>query len=137
MAISEWFCNSNSFIFFWCFFANFTHRVVESVPLLDDGLLTDPNFQELPPTPSTTISSENLENDDRNEVIPNSEIDPNEIDFSKATRNEAGKLCVLKEEMVQSVIKEPMLQCTHKKVEKCHYTYITKFVPTKEEVNTF
>lgn len=58
------------------------------------------------------------------------------IDFSKATRNSAGKLCVLKEEMIQSVVKEPMLKCTHKEVEKCHYTYITKFTATQEQVRS-
>ena len=48
-----------------------------------------------------------------------------------------GKLCILKEEMVQSVVHEPILQCTHKKVEKCHYTYITKFMPSQEEVRKY
>ena len=53
----------------------------------------------------------------------------------QATRNADGKLCVLKEEMVQSVVKEPILKCTLKNVEKCHYTYITQFTPIREEVN--
>ena len=54
----------------------------------------------------------------------------------QATRNADGKLCVLKEEMVQSVVKEPILKCTLKNVEKCHYTYITQFTPIREEVGT-
>ena len=54
----------------------------------------------------------------------------------QATRNADGKLCVLKEEMVQSVVKEPILKCTLKNVEKCHYTYITQFTPIREEVHT-
>ena len=53
----------------------------------------------------------------------------------QATRNADGKLCVLKEEIVQSVVKEPILKCTLKNVEKCHYTYITQFTPIREEVN--
>ena len=55
----------------------------------------------------------------------------------QATRNADGKLCVLKEEMVQSVVKEPILKCTLKNVEKCHYTYITQFTPIREEVMVF
>ena len=55
----------------------------------------------------------------------------------QATRNADGKLCVLKEEMVQSVVKEPILKCTLKNVEKCHYTYITQFTPIREEVIIF
>ena len=30
--------------------------------------------------------------------------------------------------------KDPILECTHKNVEKCHYTYVTQFEPTSEEV---
>ncbi len=56
------------------------------------------------------------------------------LDFSKATRNADGNLCVFKEEMVQTVIKEPTLKCIHREVEKCHYTYVTRFVSTQEEV---
>ena len=51
--------------------------------------------------PSTL--DDNIEDNKNNEVIPN-EIS-NDIDFTKATRNADGKLCVLKEEMVKSVIK--------------------------------
>ena len=57
------------------------------------------------------------------------------IDFSQATRNSDGKLCVLKEQMVESVVRQPLMQCTHRQVEKCHYTYVTQFVPSQEEVS--
>ena len=30
--------------------------------------------------------------------------------------------------------KEPILECTHKNVEQCHYTYVTKFKPSQEQV---
>lgn len=30
--------------------------------------------------------------------------------------------------------KDPVLECVHKSVEKCHYTYKTQFVPIQEEV---
>lgn len=56
------------------------------------------------------------------------------IDFSQATRNAEGKLCILKEQMVESVVRQPLMQCTHRNVEKCHYTYVTQFIPTQEEV---
>ena len=34
----------------------------------------------------------------------------------------------------KSIFKDPILECTHKNVEKCHYTYVTQFNPTQEEV---
>ena len=30
--------------------------------------------------------------------------------------------------------KEPILECTHKNTEQCHYTYVTQFKPSQEEV---
>ena len=30
--------------------------------------------------------------------------------------------------------KDPILECTHKNYEKCHYTYVTTFEPAQEEV---
>ena len=30
--------------------------------------------------------------------------------------------------------KDPILECTHKNVEKCHYTYVTQFSPAQEEI---
>jgi len=57
------------------------------------------------------------------------------IDFSNAVLDEdTGKRCVIKEEEVDSVEKEPILECIHKNVEKCHYTYVTQFTPSQEEV---
>merc|ERR1712180_91084 len=57
------------------------------------------------------------------------------IDFSGCQEDaETGLCCVEKEETVVSLEKEPLLQCTHKNVEQCHYTYITEFKPTQEEV---
>merc|ERR1712036_55279 len=29
---------------------------------------------------------------------------------------------------------EPILECTHKNTEQCHYTYVTQFTPSQEEV---
>ena len=60
---------------------------------------------------------------------------PGGVDFSKAEFDEeTGKRCVLKEEEVESVEKEPILECTHKNMEKCHYTYVTQFQPSQEEI---
>ena len=57
------------------------------------------------------------------------------IDFSNAQLDaETGKRCVIKEESVESLEKEPILECNHKNVEKCHYTYVTQFNPAQEEV---
>ena len=35
---------------------------------------------------------------------------------------------------LQHFRKDPVLSCVHKKVEKCHYTYTTQFIPVTEEV---
>merc|ERR1712020_498724 len=57
------------------------------------------------------------------------------IDFSGCVEDgETGLCCVEKEETVTSVEKEPILECIHKNVEKCHYTYVTQFTPSQEEV---
>jgi hypothetical protein len=42
-------------------------------------------------------------------------------------------LCVIKEESVETLSKDPILECKHKNIEKCHYTYITYFKPAQEE----
>ena len=55
------------------------------------------------------------------------------IDFSQATRTADGRLCVIKDETVETLSKDPILECKHKNVEKCHYTYITFFKPAQEE----
>jgi hypothetical protein len=62
-------------------------------------------------------------------------IQGSSVDFSQATFDEeSGKMCVIKEEEIESLEKTPVLECTHKNVEKCHYTYITEFTPSQEEV---
>ena len=55
------------------------------------------------------------------------------VDFSQATRTPDGRLCVIKQESVETLSKDPILECKHKNVEKCHYTYITYFKPAQEE----
>merc|ERR1711997_1440317 len=46
------------------------------------------------------------------------------VDFSGCVDDpDTGFCCVEKEETIASVEKEPILECTHKNVEKCHYTY--------------
>jgi len=57
------------------------------------------------------------------------------VDFSNCvTDPDTGLCCVDKEETVTSLEKEPILECTHKNTEQCHYTYVTKFSPAQEEV---
>jgi len=57
------------------------------------------------------------------------------VDFSGCVTNpETGLCCVEKEETVTSLEKEPILECTHKNTEQCHYTYVTQFKPSMEEV---
>ena len=57
------------------------------------------------------------------------------IDFSGCvTDPDTGFCCVEVEESVQTLKRDPILECTHKQVEKCHYTYVTQFTPTAEEI---
>ena len=57
------------------------------------------------------------------------------VDFSLAVFDpEVGKMCVTKEEEVSSTERQRVLECTHKSVEQCHYTYVTQFKPSQEEV---
>jgi len=72
----------------------------------------------------------------RRQLAPaNNEIQGSAIDFSQAQFDpDTGLMCVIKEEEVESIQKEPILECKHKEVEKCHYTYVTQFKPAQEEV---
>ena len=63
-----------------------------------------------------------------------SENFPKGVDFSKATRTEDGRSCIVKIDMIESMAKDPILRCEHKTENKCHYTYITYFKPSKDEV---
>ena len=57
------------------------------------------------------------------------------VDFSGCqTDPDTGFCCVDKIESVTTLKKDPILECTHKNVEKCHYTYVTQFSPAQEEV---
>merc|ERR1712172_295221 len=56
------------------------------------------------------------------------------VDFSGCVDDEeTGLCCVEKEETIKTIQKDPILECTHKNVEKCHYTYVTQFTPAQEE----
>ena len=57
------------------------------------------------------------------------------IDFSGCEEDpDTGLCCVDKEETVTTIKKDPILECTHKNTKQCHYTYVTQFTPTQEEV---
>ena len=56
------------------------------------------------------------------------------IDFSGCEEQPDGMCCVFKESSIKSIKKDPILECTHKQIEKCHYTYVTEFLPNQEEV---
>eukprot|EP00091_Calanus_sinicus_P008639 TRINITY_DN20793_c0_g1_i1.p1 TRINITY_DN20793_c0_g1~~TRINITY_DN20793_c0_g1_i1.p1 ORF type:complete len:138 (-),score=47.78 TRINITY_DN20793_c0_g1_i1:126-491(-) len=52
------------------------------------------------------------------------------IDFTGCVTNqETGLCCIEKTESESSLKKEPILECTHKNTEQCHYTYVTQFKP--------
>ena len=57
------------------------------------------------------------------------------VDFSGCTKDpQSGMCCLMKEEEIQTLEKDPILECTHKNTEQCHYTYVTQFKPSREEV---
>merc|ERR1712029_142598 len=57
------------------------------------------------------------------------------VDFSNCvTDPDTGFCCVDKVSEVTSLQKDPILECTHKNTEQCHYTYVTQFKPGQEEV---
>jgi len=62
-------------------------------------------------------------------------VDAGGIDFTGCSTNpETGLCCIEKTESVSSLKKEPILECTHKNTEQCHYTYVTQFKPSVEEI---
>ena len=51
-----------------------------------------------------------------------------QIDFSKAVFDPAtGMKCVTEESTVNTIEREKMLECVHKKINTCHYGYVTRF----------
>merc|ERR1712012_468443 len=57
------------------------------------------------------------------------------VDFSNCvTDPDTGFCCVDKVSEVTSLQEDPILECTHKNTEQCHYTYVTQFKPSQEEV---
>ena len=63
------------------------------------------------------------------------QIDPSGVDFIGCQEDpDTGLCCVEKIEQVTTLQKDPILECTHKNVEQCHYTYVTEFKPSQEEV---
>jgi len=57
------------------------------------------------------------------------------IDFSGCEVDpDSGKCCIFKEEEITTLEKQPILECSHKSTEQCHYTYVTQFKPSKEEI---
>ena len=57
------------------------------------------------------------------------------VDFGGCQEDpDNGFCCVEKLECVNSLSKDPILECTHKNVEQCHYTYVTQFTPAQQEV---
>lgn len=57
------------------------------------------------------------------------------IDFTGCQDDpDTGFCCITKDEEITSLQKDPILECTHKNIEKCHYTYVTQFDTAQEEV---
>ena len=57
------------------------------------------------------------------------------VDFGDCVEDpDTGLCCVEMEETITSLENEPFLACTHKNVEKCHYTYATRVEAIQEEI---
>jgi len=56
------------------------------------------------------------------------------IDFSKATLSDDGDLCVTREDTIETIVNDPVLECSHEEEEKCHLTYITYYTPGQQEI---
>ena len=57
------------------------------------------------------------------------------IDFSGCEDDpDTGRCCITKEEKITITKKDPILECTHKTVEQCHYTYVTQFRPSQQQL---
>ena len=64
----------------------------------------------------------------RPEPKPAPDHSGSEIDFSKAVDDpETGLQCVTNEATVETLEREKLLECVHKTVNICHYTYVTRF----------
>ena len=55
------------------------------------------------------------------------------INFGGGAISEDGRLCVLKEDTIETMVREPILKCDHKSIRKCHVTYVTFFSPSQEQ----
>lgn len=58
---------------------------------------------------------------------------PGGVDFSQAERQADGRMCVVREEEVETVESRPVLACSHREEQQCHQTYVTFFTATQEE----
>ena len=91
-----------------------------------------------PEVVSVEVFEDQRNDDGRPALAPNSITFPDKsgggIDFSQGVRRADGKICILKESTVKSIQKDPILECKHQNLEKCHYTYVTFFKPTQEEI---
>jgi len=69
---------------------------------------------------------------EENEVI---DEEPNgKIDFSKATPQKDGSLCVTKIKYMEKLEKTQVKECWHQNVSQCHDTFMTEFKPIQERI---
>ncbi|TRY75841.1 hypothetical protein TCAL_12657 [Tigriopus californicus] len=111
---------------------------VESDAIFQSNSLLDPKGSNLQKRDKVgqygSISTPSFQRIPQNN-LPFSPVDNSLIDFSQATLDQAsGKLCVTRFESVNSIEKDPILECDHKEHRSCHFTYVTQFQATQEEV---
>ena len=49
------------------------------------------------------------------------------IDFSEGFIDNNGRMCQNKTIRVETIVKEPVVECVHKNINTCHYGYVTRF----------
>ena len=127
-------------------------RQLSSNPSKDDSFLDVPIFrQDVPKGQASTVNGQgkldfqtlmNALSSAAGMVSPESTLPSvsastrvqGGIDFSTATTSADGSLCVTREDTIETVVNDPVLECSHEEEEKCHLTYITYYKPTQNEI---
>jgi len=60
-------------------------------------------------------------------------LSPSEIDFSQATEEKDGRICIQKVMMTEETKYDEVLTCDHSYDNRCHTSYVTKYEPHQEE----
>ena len=101
-----------------------------------DDYYDDQQYQDMAEMAEMEAADQRTVKERRSQGLASSSFTPSEgVDFSGCTTDpDSGLCCLMKEEEIKTLEKDPILECTHKNTEQCHYTYVTQFKPSREEV---